>query len=77
MANYGFDSTTYDNEDRLTAWSRVDDNKDQSWELSTAGDWDSFTEEGTRKSSRPIKRSPRLTSPRPVPSRPATTRRAT
>ena len=50
MANYGFDSTTYDNEDRLTAWSRVDDNKDQSWELSTAGDWDSFTEEGTQQS---------------------------
>ena len=45
MANYGFDSTTYDNEDRLTAWSRVDDNKDQEWELSAAGDWDSFTEE--------------------------------
>ncbi len=46
MANYGFDSTTYDDEDRLTAWSRVDDNKDQSWNLSEVGDWESFTEEG-------------------------------
>ena len=46
MANYGFNSTTYDNEDRLTAWSRPD-GKTQSWDLSAAGDWNSFTENGT------------------------------
>ena len=42
MANYGFDSTTYDNEDRLTYWQRVDRGADQSWSLSDAGDWDTF-----------------------------------
>ena len=53
MANFGFNSTTYDNEDRLTVWQRTDGNKDQSWELSTAGDWDSFTEEGSQQSPHP------------------------
>ena len=47
MASYGFNSTTYDNEDRLTAWNRTDGNKAQSWSLSAAGDWNTFTENGT------------------------------
>ena len=46
MANYGFNSTAYDSEDRLTAWTRHDGQKNQSWNLSLAGDWNSFTENG-------------------------------
>ena len=47
MADYGFGTTTptaYDNEDRLTAWSRSDGKKRQSWDLTGAGDWRTFTE---------------------------------
>ena len=44
MANYGFNSTTYDPTDRLTAWNRTDGNLDQAWDLSLVGDWATFTE---------------------------------
>ena len=44
MANHGFNSTTYDQADRLTAWNRTDGNLDQAWDLSLVGDWDTFTE---------------------------------
>jgi RHS repeat-associated protein len=44
MAPYGFDSTGYDNQDRLTAWNRTDGALNQSWNLSKEGDWNSFTE---------------------------------
>ena len=49
ITGYGFStgSTGYDEEDRLVAWNRDDTNKDQSWDLSLVGDWDSFTEEAT------------------------------
>ncbi len=50
MAPYGFNSTGYDNQDRLTAWNRNDGNLDQSWNLSKEGDWNSFTENGTVES---------------------------
>jgi YD repeat-containing protein len=33
MAPYGFDSTGYDNQDRLTAWNRTDGALNQSWRL--------------------------------------------
>jgi RHS repeat-associated protein len=46
MANYSFGTTTYDNEDRLTAWTRADNNKTQSWNLSAVGDWSQFIENG-------------------------------
>ena len=44
MANYGFNSTAYDQADRLTAWNRTDGNLDQAWDLSLVGDWATFTE---------------------------------
>ena len=44
MANYGFNSTTYDSADRLTAWNRTDGNLDQAWDLSLVGNWATFTE---------------------------------
>ncbi|MDZ7616745.1 MAG: RHS repeat-associated core domain-containing protein [Patescibacteria group bacterium] len=44
MANYGFNSTSYDSADRLTAWNRTDGNLDQAWDLSLVGDWATFTE---------------------------------
>ncbi|MEN6407651.1 MAG: hypothetical protein ABFC77_14420, partial [Thermoguttaceae bacterium] len=47
MANYGFSTTSYDAENRLTTWSRSDGNQNQSWNLSLAGDWNTFTENGT------------------------------
>ena len=47
MSNFGFNSATYDNEDRVTAWHRKDYNNSQSWTLSNAGDWTSFTQMGT------------------------------
>ncbi len=43
-ANYGFNSTTYDSADRLTAWNRTDGNLDQAWGLSLVGNWATFTE---------------------------------
>ncbi len=44
MANFGFNSTTYDQADRLTAWNRTDGNLDQAWGLSLVGNWATFTE---------------------------------
>ncbi|MDZ7619221.1 MAG: hypothetical protein U1E05_19660 [Patescibacteria group bacterium] len=44
MADYGFNSTTYDSADRLTAWNRTDGNLDQAWDLSLVGNWAAFTE---------------------------------
>jgi RHS repeat-associated protein len=44
VSNYGFSTTSYDNQDRLTSWNRTDGALDQSWNLSKEGDWDSFTE---------------------------------
>ena len=47
MADYGFSTTSYDDQDRLTSWNRTDGNLDQSWNLSKEGDWNAFTENGT------------------------------
>ncbi len=44
MANFGFNSTTYDSADRLTAWNRTDGNLDQAWNLSLVGNWATFTQ---------------------------------
>ncbi len=46
MSGYGFDVGTagYDDEDRLVNWQRADNNLDQSWNLTSVGDWGSFTE---------------------------------
>ncbi|MDZ7617215.1 MAG: hypothetical protein U1E05_09435 [Patescibacteria group bacterium] len=44
MANFGFNSTSYDSADRLTAWNRTDGNLDQAWDLSLVGNWAAFTE---------------------------------
>ena len=50
MAAYGFGGTTpctYDNEDRLTGWNRDSANLNHAWSLSAAGDWNTFTTNGT------------------------------
>ena len=49
MNNYGFNATgtTYDDDDRLTAWSRADGSNTQAWNLSLVHDWNSFTKNGT------------------------------
>ena len=46
MSGYGFavGSSGYDDEDCLVNWERSDTNLDQSWNLSTVGDWTSITE---------------------------------
>jgi len=44
MSNYGFNTTVYDDADRLTTWNRTDGNQNQSWNLTPVGDWNSFTE---------------------------------
>ena len=44
MANFGFNSTAYDQADRLTAWNRTDGNLDQAWDLSLVGNWATFTQ---------------------------------
>ncbi len=44
MANFGFNSTSYDPADRLTAWNRTDGNLDHAWNLSLVGNWATFTE---------------------------------
>lgn len=43
---YGFTVPAggYDAEDRLVGWNRDDGQKNQSWSLSLAGDWNTFTE---------------------------------
>ncbi|WP_430453468.1 RHS repeat-associated core domain-containing protein [Rhodopirellula europaea] len=43
MSGYGF-TASYDAEDRLTGWDRSDASLDQSWNLTSVGDWQSFTE---------------------------------
>lgn len=40
----------YDAEDRLVSYNRTDGNLDQSWSLSSVGDWNSVTTEGTVQS---------------------------
>jgi hypothetical protein len=47
LTNYGFNSTSYDDENRLVGWQRTDGNKTQFWNLSLAGDWNTLTENGT------------------------------
>ena len=49
MSGYGFNSTGYDNEDRLVSWNRTDNTLSKSWNLSLVGDWDSVTENGTQQ----------------------------
>ena len=47
MVKYGFGTNTaagYDNEDRLTSWTRDAQSGAQSWRLTAAGDWDYFTD---------------------------------
>jgi hypothetical protein len=56
MSGYGFTSagTTYDNEDRLTGFSRAATSGpallSQSWSLTAVGDWTSVTTNGTAQS---------------------------
>jgi RHS repeat-associated protein len=56
MSGYGFTAagTTYDNEDRLTGFSRAATSGpallSQSWNLTTVGDWTSVTTNGTAQS---------------------------
>ena len=51
MSNYGFTIPTsgYDNEDRLVTYNRTS-GLSQSWNLSTIGDWNSVTTNGTAQS---------------------------
>ena len=51
MSNYGFTIPTsgYDNEDRLVSYNRTS-GLSQSWNLSTVGDWNSVTTNGTSQS---------------------------
>ena len=48
MSGYGFSvgANGYDTEDRLIAWTRNDNQLNQSWNLTAVGDWDDFTENG-------------------------------
>ncbi len=49
MSGYGFTAagTTYDFEDRLTGYQRASGSFNQSWSLTTVGDWTSVTTNGT------------------------------
>jgi hypothetical protein len=49
MSGYGFTSagTIYDDEDRLTGYARANGSLNQSWNLTTVGDWTSITINGT------------------------------
>jgi RHS repeat-associated protein len=49
MSGYGFTSagTTYDHEDRLTGFARASGSFNQSWSLTSVGDWNSVTTNGT------------------------------
>ena len=49
MSGYGFNNTSYDDEDRLVSWNRTDNALSKSWNLSLVGDWDSVTENGTQQ----------------------------
>jgi RHS repeat-associated protein len=48
MSGYGFTVPTngYDNEDRVIAWNRTDGLKNQTWNLSLVGDWNTHTDAG-------------------------------
>jgi hypothetical protein len=52
MSGYGFTSagTIYDDEDRLTGYARANGSLNQSWNLTTVGDWTSVTTNGTSQS---------------------------
>jgi RHS repeat-associated protein len=52
MSGYGFTNsgTTYDDEDRLTGNVRANGSLNQSWNLTTVGDWTSVTTNGTSQS---------------------------
>ena len=49
MSGYGFTSagTAYDDEDRLTGYQRASGSFNQSWALTSVGDWSSVTTNGT------------------------------
>jgi RHS repeat-associated protein len=49
MSGYGFTSagTAYDDEDRLTGYQQASTNFNQSWSLTSVGDWSSVTTNGT------------------------------
>ncbi|XZE34503.1 RHS repeat domain-containing protein [Pirellulaceae bacterium SH501] len=49
MSNYGFTSagTSYDDKDRLTGFARASGTFTQSWSLTSVGDWNSITTNGT------------------------------
>jgi RHS repeat-associated protein len=49
MSGYGFTSTgtAYDDEDRLTGYQQASSNFNQSWSLTSVGDWSSVTTNGT------------------------------
>ena len=49
MSGYGFTSsgTAYDDEDRLTGYQQASNNFNQSWALTSVGDWSSVTTNGT------------------------------
>ena len=49
MSGYGFTSsgTSYDDEDRLTGYQQASTNFNQSWALTSVGDWSSVTTNGT------------------------------
>ena len=46
MSAFGFASSVYDSEDRLTAWNRIDGNLNQNWNLSLVGNWNSIDTNG-------------------------------
>jgi len=52
MSGYGFTNagTTYDDEDRLTGYQRTNGALNQSWNLTSVGDWNSVTTNGTAQS---------------------------
>ena len=52
MSGYGFTSsgTVYDDEDRLTGYQRASGSLNQSWALTSVGDWSSTTINGTAQS---------------------------
>jgi YD repeat-containing protein len=49
LSGYGFSTGTtgYDDENRVTAWNRADNNQNQTWNLSLVGDWNTFNQTGT------------------------------
>ncbi|MCU0716393.1 MAG: hypothetical protein MUD03_09730, partial [Pirellula sp.] len=53
--NYGFTSagTSYDDEDRLTGFARASGTFTQSWSLTSVGDWNSITTNGTAQNRTP------------------------